>query len=148
MWSQLQALEKRKQELFTSLAAAKKARDEADGKMQSRYDTQKEEWALQCDILESQIYEIDKLMERLKKLEKPPSAAVVSVGHRVELEFEDGERAMFLLLDSQGGVDLDSVQTLSIDSPIGRAILGARPGDRVTAKMKTGGVQVQIVSVE
>jgi transcription elongation GreA/GreB family factor len=147
MLEHLQTLNQRKRKLLESLAVAKKARNEADGKMQSRYDTQKEEWALQCEILESQIHDIDKLIKQLKSMEAPRFPGTISVGHYVDIEFEDGECETFLLTDGQGGVDLGEVQTLSTDSPIGKSILGTQQGQEITVDLGETQISARVVSV-
>jgi len=139
---------KRKEELEKALKAAQVTRDQMDGKMQSRYDTQKEEWALQCDIYESQIGQIDKLLAELQKLkEKPvvPTQETVVVGSQVELRVNSNELENYILLDESGGYRLKGVATLSTKSPIGKAILGAKAGDTVIIDVRGVKTKVQIV---
>ena len=147
MQSQLEVLEERRQRLLISLANAKKARDEADGKMQSRYDTQKEDAAQEVAMYEAMIADIEKLMQQLQVLDDEPKDDVVAVGRRVEIEFDDGDHSEFLLLDDQGGVDLGDIQTISTKSPVGSAIVGAKPGETMTVRLPTSSMEVRIVSV-
>lgn len=147
MQSELKILEDRKQRLLGGLAIAKKARDEADGKMQSRYDTQKEDAAQDVAMYEALIADVDRLMARLRALDSKPPGNVVEVGRRVTIEFDDGERQDFLLLDSQGGVDLGDFQTLSTNSPVGSAVLGAEKGETVSVKLPGRDLVVRIVAL-
>ena len=144
MQSELAVLEERRQKLEASLAIAKKARNEADGKMQSRYDTQKEDAAQDVAMYEALIADLDRLIERLRLLNTTSQKDTVEVGSQVTIEFEDGEQQVFLLLDSQGGVDIGQHQTLSTISPVGKAVLGARLGQTVQVRLSKREMPVKI----
>jgi len=62
----------------------------------------------------------------------------VGVGSKVELEDEQGER-MEIEISSVGGV--------SPDSPVGRALLGAKAGDEVEIEAPRGSWRAKIVSI-
>lgn len=147
MQSELTVLEERKQRLEASLAAAKKARDEADGKMQSRYDTQKEDAAQEVAMYEAMITDLKKLMEQLRLLDMTPRKDTVELGSQVTIEFDDGEQQVFLLLDSHGGVDIGRYQTLSTASPVGKAVLGARLNEIVPIRLTSGKIAVKIIDI-
>jgi len=147
MQSELAVLEERKQRLEVSLATAKKARDEADGKMQSRYDTQKEDAAQDVAMYEALIADLGKLIDRLRLLDTTSQKDMVEVGSQVTIEFEDGEQQVFLLLDSQGGVDIGQYQTLSTMSPVGKAVLGARLGQTVQVRLSNREMPVKISGI-
>jgi transcription elongation factor GreA len=66
------------------------------------------------------------------------ASGVVTVGSRVELEREDGER-LELEITSVGGV--------SPDSPVGRALLGKAPGDEIEVEAPRGRWRARVVSV-
>jgi transcription elongation factor GreA len=63
------------------------------------------------------------------------------VGSRVVIEDEDGER-MEVVISSAGGAD-----AVSPESPMGRAIFGAVPGDTVTVKAPGSSWTARVVSV-
>ena len=63
----------------------------------------------------------------------------VGVGSKVELEDEQGER-MEIEISSVGGV--------SPDSPVGRALLGAKAGDEVEIEAPRGSWRAKIVSID
>ena len=63
---------------------------------------------------------------------------VVGVGAHVEVEDEDGERME---------VEISSVGGVSPDSPLGRALLGAKVGDTVEVEAPRGSWRAKIVSV-
>ena len=62
----------------------------------------------------------------------------VGVGSKVVLEDERGERME---------VEISSVGGVSPDSPVGRALLGARPGDEVEIDAPKGAWRARVVSV-
>ena len=66
------------------------------------------------------------------------AADVVSVGSRVVIEDESGERM---------DVELTSVGGVSPDSPLGRALLGAKVGDEVAVEAPRGSWRARVVSV-
>lgn len=66
------------------------------------------------------------------------ASGVVTVGSKVELEREDGER-MELEISSVGGV--------SPESPVGRALLGRSEGDEIEVDAPRGAWRARVVSV-
>ena len=129
MDADINELLERRKKLKASLIVAEETRNQMEGKMQSRYDTQKEEWALQCDIYENQIEQIDKLLAKLQKLKDTPTEPTqdtVILGSQVELRIDDDDPVTYILLDESGGYKLKGISTLSTKSPIGKAILGIK----------------------
>lgn len=98
--------------------------------------------------------EIDRRMHYLtKRLE---SAVVVEPGEQrgdkvffgatVELEDEDEKRATYVIV---GEDEIDSARgRISWKSPVGRALLGKRPGDVVLVRRPAGETEYEIVSVK
>jgi transcription elongation factor GreA len=70
--------------------------------------------------------------------EAAAASGVVTVGSKVELEREDGER-MELEISSVGGV--------SPESPVGQALLGRSPGDEIEVEAPRGSWRARVVSV-
>ncbi len=70
--------------------------------------------------------------------EAAAASGVVTVGSRVELERDDGERLH---------VDITGVGGVSPDSPVGRALLGKAPGDRIEVDAPRGRWRARVVSV-
>ena len=62
----------------------------------------------------------------------------ISVGAKVEIEDEQGERME---------VEISSVGGVSPDSPVGRALLGAKVGDEVEIQAPRGTWRARVVSV-
>src|SRR5512133_2965714 len=70
--------------------------------------------------------------------ENAATGDTVSVGARVEIEDEQGERME---------VEISSVGGVSPDSPVGRALMGRKVGDEVTIEAPRGSWRARIVSV-
>ena len=87
---------------------------------------------------------IDKLQHRQAA---PPSRVeekrgVVGVGKMLVLDFGDGEETYEFV------EELPGVNGVSLESPVGRAIVGKRAGDTVTVTLPSGAdVTVRVVSV-
>ena len=70
--------------------------------------------------------------------EEAAASGVVTVGSRVELKRDDGERLE---------IEITGVGGVSPDSPVGRALMGAKPGDEVKIEAPSGAWRARIVSV-
>jgi transcription elongation factor GreA len=65
-------------------------------------------------------------------------SGAVGIGSKVELEDEQGERME---------VEISSVGGVSPDSPLGRSLMGAKPGDEVDVQAPSGTWRARVVSV-
>jgi transcription elongation factor GreB len=97
--------------------------------------------------------EIDRRIEFLtKRLEEltvvrpdPAQAGRVFFGARVDVEDEDGAATAYQIV---GPDEFDvAAGRISIDSPIGRALLGRRPGDEVTVERPRGRATYTVIAV-
>jgi transcription elongation factor GreA len=91
-------------------------------------------------LLERRITILRSRLQHATVIDEEAAAAsgVVTVGSRVELEREDGER-MAIEISSVGGV--------SPDSPVGRAVLGRSEGDEIEVAAPKSTWRARIVSV-
>ncbi|MDI1437146.1 transcription elongation factor GreB [Polyangium sorediatum] len=98
--------------------------------------------------------EIDRRMHYLtKRLEsavvvdpKEQKGDKVFFGAAIEVEDEDGKRHTYRIV---GEDEIDSkTGRISWKSPVGRALLGKRPGDVVTVRRPAGDIEMEIVSVK
>lgn len=142
-------LEERKKQLEASLQEAIRISNEADGKMQSRYDTQKEEWAAQANLLAQQIAEISALASHIREIatRKGSLCETVQVGCRVVLQINDFPPEEVILLERGGGNSIHGITVISISSPIGKHILGRKSGDEIIVSMDRGHMKVRILEV-
>jgi transcription elongation factor GreA len=80
----------------------------------------------------------DRLSRAVLVGEEAIAEGAVGVGSTVVLEDEQGERME---------VEISSVGGVSPDSPVGRALLGAKPGDEVEIDAPKGAWRARILSV-
>lgn len=67
---------------------------------------------------------------------------IIELGDEVDVEFPDGETETFILVHPvESSTDEASI---SIDSPLSSALLGRRPGDRVTVQAPAGPYECRI----
>jgi len=91
-------------------------------------------------LLEARIRVLRHRLQHATIVDEKEAAAsgVVSVGSRVELERDDGERLE---------IEITSVGGVSPDSPVGRALLGKAPGAEIEVDAPRGRWRARIVSV-
>ncbi len=88
-------------------------------------------------LLEHRIRMIRDRLDRAVLVEDT-STGHVGIGSKVEIEDEDGERMT---------VEISSVGGTSPDSPLGQALLGAKPGDEVEVAAPRGAWRARVVSI-
>jgi transcription elongation factor GreA len=90
-------------------------------------------------LLEHRIRTIRDRLDRAVLVEMEASASgQVGIGSSVEIEDDKGERMT---------VEISSVGGISPDSPLGRALLGARAGDEVEVDAPRGSWRARILSI-
>jgi transcription elongation factor GreA len=90
-------------------------------------------------LLEHRIRQIRDRLDRSVLVEETSSASgTVGVGSKAEIEDEHGERM---------SVEISSVGGVSPDSPLGRALLGAKAGDEVHVHAPKGSWRARVLSV-
>jgi transcription elongation factor GreA len=91
-------------------------------------------------LLERRIAILRNRVQHAKVIDEAAAAAsgVVTVGSRVELERDDGERMV---------VEISSVGGVSPESPVGRALLGRAEGDQIEVEAPRGTWRARVVSV-
>ncbi len=71
----------------------------------------------------------------------------VSVGTKVTLQnVKSGEVVQYLLVGSAEADPTD--HRLSNESPVGRAILGRKPGEKVTVKVPQGSLRLKVLAID
>lgn len=143
----LEELQELRKKLVASWERANRASIEADGAMQSQHDTQKRDYAFEAAVIQSQIDRVDKLINRLRNLQRPESVDRVQIGHIIRLRVENDDPADFLLLEELGGSVLGDVQLISTQSPLGKAILGKKVGETVVYRGPAGEMAARIVAI-
>jgi transcription elongation factor GreA len=89
-------------------------------------------------LLEHRIRMIRDRLDRAVIVDESSSDGTIGVGSKVEIEDDTGER-MTLEISSVGGT--------SPDSPLGRALLGAKAGDEVEVQAPRGAWRARVISI-
>jgi len=102
-----------------------KAREFGDISENSEYDTAKDEQS----FIEGRVLELDEILRNAQVIDRKEKSEDVQIGTKVKVEV-DGDEDEFVIVSS---VEADPMQgKISDESPVGRALLGAKVGDVVT----------------
>jgi len=138
-----QELDKLKAERPEIIQAIKEAREEGDLRENAGYEAARERQGM----LEARINYIESRMHRFNVIDlKTLDGEKVTFGATVEIEDVDsGERKTFTLLGPDEA-DFNN-GTISVLSPVARALLGKYEGDEVTVEAPKGQINYEILSV-
>ncbi len=93
---------------------------------------------------EARIADLEELISRAVVVEQT-GAVVAQLGATLELETDEGERATFHLV---GTHEADIFENrISDESPLGQALMGRKPGDRVQVKLGRREVTYRVIEV-
>jgi transcription elongation factor GreA len=94
--------------------------------------------------LDDRIYELQEMIGRAQIIEGKASS-VAEPGSTIDVVDEDGETLTYHLV---GAVEADpGAGRISVESPVGRALVGKRQGDRVSVSVPAGTVQLTVKAV-
>ena len=122
------------------VARIAEARDHGDLKENSEYDTAKNDQGL----MEARIRQLEHIIDNAHAAEVD-SSGVVAVGTVATVTDADGDEVEFFLAPAENKVP--GILLASPDSPLGAALLGARPGDEVTYEAPGGTFTYTVKSV-
>jgi transcription elongation factor GreA len=120
------------------------ARDFGDISENSEYEDAKNEQAM----LEARIYALEERLRSAIVIDSDTiSTERVGVGTKVTLQdMQAGDVIQYLIV---GSAEADpSALKLSNESPVGRAILGHKPGDKVTVTVPRGSKKFKVLAIE
>ncbi len=118
------------------------ARGYGDLSENSEYDEAKNEQAK----IEARIIELEKMLENVVIIEEDVDTDSVTIGVTVTVfDVEFGEELTYRVV---GSAEADPMNGLiSDDSPVGKALLGSKVGDEVTAEAPAGELKFKIVGI-
>ena len=94
--------------------------------------------------LDERIYELEEMIGRAQIIEGK-SSSVAEPGSTIDIVDEDGETLTYHLV---GAVEADPGSgRISVESPVGRALVGKRQGDKVSVSVPQGTVQLTVKAV-
>lgn len=121
--------------------ALKEAREFGDLSENASWDDAKDRQA----FIEGRISEIENILKNAKIIEESGTGDVVAVGSTVHVELEDGTQQFQIVGSTEA--DLESGK-ISNESPIGRALLGKKPGEQIEVEIPTGTVVYKIIKIK
>ena len=124
--------------------------NEAEGRMQSRYESQKSEVQMMASDMEVTKTALHNAILFLKNLQPGDSFLWVAPGSLIETE-QDGTAQWYFMVPFGGGKNIVSsettVKTITPDSKIGSALQGGKPGDSIAVSLPAGEKHISIVNI-
>ncbi len=127
-------------------ARIKEAREYGDIVENSEYDDAKNEQA----FVEGRIKDLEQLLRNARIIEEDDGSAAenheVKIGSTVEIkDVESGEEFVYTLV---GSAEADpSENKISNESPVGRAIIGRKAGEKVEVEVPAGIMEYEIMNI-
>ncbi len=119
----------------------KVAKEFGDLSENSEYDEAKNEQA----FIEGKIQELESMIKHAKIIAKGAKDGIVNVGDTVIVEV-DGDKETYALV---GPTETDPVSgKISAESPVGRALIGAKKGEKITVQTPDGSFEYKIIEVQ
>jgi len=116
------------------------AKEHGDVTENAEYEDAKNEQA----FVEGRIQSLSALIKNAVMIDENHSTTHVQIGSTVELE-SDGGREKFMIVGSAEAAPANG--KISNESPVGRALLGRKKGDRVLVSVPAGDTSYKIVSI-
>ena len=113
----------------------------------AQVDGQYEEAKNQQAFLEGRIREIEKMLELAQVIDEDAAHASkeIRVGSTVTLRSADGKRREYQVVGPAEAAPLEG--RISHESPVGRALLGKKRGDKVQVNTPKGVMEMAVVAV-
>ena len=127
-----------------NVQAIKEARSLGDLSENAEYDAAKEEQG----HIEKRIEEIEKILKNAEVVDEDEiDLEKINIGCKVKLyDFEYDEELEFYLV---GSTEADSLNNkISNESPLGKAMIGARIGEVIEVEMPTGNAEYKILDIQ
>jgi len=119
------------------------ARAHGDLSENAEYDAAKEKQYL----LERKIARLEETLSRARVLQNDDNNSRVRIGSRVTLvDIKTNEEMVYELVPT-AEFDSSNIDSISIDSPVGKALVGKEKGDKVEINVPAGVVTYKVITV-
>ncbi|MHB8571588.1 MAG: transcription elongation factor GreA [Candidatus Dormibacteria bacterium] len=96
-------------------------------------------------MIEGRILDLEQMIRNAELIDAEAHHTVVEVGSTVKLKDSEGEFTYKVV----GSAEADPTQgRISLESPVGRALMGRKAGEEVTVKVPDGESKVKILKVD
>lgn len=135
--AELAELKARRKAVINRIQTAKEFGDLSEN---AEYDDARNEQS----FVEGRIQELDEMIKRAKIVNKQQGGGKIGLGSRVAVEC-DGEKEEYELV---GANESDpSMGKISVESPIGKSLLGAAKGETVVVSTPGGKMEYKVISI-
>jgi transcription elongation factor GreA len=122
----------------------KEAREFGDISENSEYDDAKNEQAM----LENQIAKLEEQLRAARVIDSSEvSRDTVSLGSQVTVEHEGGKKATYMIVGSAEADPLSVPARISNESPVGRALLGRKKGEKIDVSVPQGTLKLKVAAI-
>jgi transcription elongation factor GreA len=122
----------------------REAREFGDISENSEYDDAKNEQAM----LENQIAKLEEQLRAARVIDSSEvSRDTVSLGSQVTVEHEGGKKATYMIVGSAEADPLSGPARISNESPVGRALLGRKKGEKIDVSVPQGTLKLKVASI-
>ncbi len=126
----------------TKIAARlKEAKEYGDLSENIQWDDAKDQQA----FIEGRIAEVENILKHASLIKSPKNNAIVTMGSTVHLELEDGKQRYTIVGSTEANPEEGKI---SNESPIGRALIGKKPGEEVEVTVPSGTMIYKITHIE
>ncbi len=119
----------------------KEAKEYGDLSENSQWDDAKDQQA----YIEGRIAELENILKHSSVIKAAKSTGTVALGSVVHLELEEGVQKYTIVGSTEANPEEGKI---SNESPIGRALIGKKPGEEVHVEVPTGTMTYKIKHVE
>ncbi|HEY1479325.1 MAG TPA: transcription elongation factor GreA [Gaiellales bacterium] len=122
----------------------REAREFGDISENSEYDDAKNEQAM----LENQIAKLEEQLRAARVIEASEvSRDTVSLGSQVTVEDEKGKKSTYMIVGSAEADPLSEPARISNESPVGRALLGRKKGEKLDVTVPQGTLKLKVAAI-
>lgn len=123
------------------IKALKEARAMGDLSENADYDAARNDQAQ----LEARIKELEYKLEHSEIADSAKGSDTINIGSTIVVKYDDGEEDEYVIV---GSVEADPFNNrISVESPIGKAVLGHKQNEMVDVESPNGSYKVEIVKV-
>ena len=128
----------RRHEVEERIRRAKEFSDTVDN---AEYDEAKTEQA----FVEGRIQDLERMLASARMIEEPQRADYVRMGSHIKVVDGEGDEQTYYLVGSQEADPRKGL--ISNESPIGRALIGKRAGEKVTVVAPGGSFDLEVLEI-
>ena len=121
--------------------AIKRAREMGGTENNAEYEDAKNDQA----FVEGKILTLENIIKNADIIEAPAHSGIVEIGDKVLIQNQDGKIDQFTIVGSTESNPAEG--KISNESPIGRALLGKKVGDKIEVDTPAGKIKLMILEV-